>query len=65
MWSRRGKFQLVHKFFPFEHEYDPDLLDAIAHLRVLDGCLPGHAKHVSFVNCFAPFGTAKYWVKSS
>ena len=29
---------------PLGHQYDPDLHDAIAHLRILDGSLPEHPK---------------------
>ena len=47
------------------HEYDAELHDSIAHLRILDGSLPEHAKLGRAVNFFAPAGTAKYWVKSS
>ena len=50
---------------PLGHQYDPDLHDAIALLRILDGSLPEHAKLGRAVNFFAPAETAKYWVKSS
>ena len=50
---------------PLGHHYDADLHDAIAHLRILDGSLPEHAKHGRSVNFFAPAGTPKYWVRSS
>ena len=49
---------------PLGHQYDPDLHDAVSHLRILDGSLPEHPKHGRAVNFFAPEGTAKYWVKS-
>ena len=57
--------ELSLKSCPLGHEYDADLHNAIAHLRILDGSLPEHAKLGSAVNFFAPAGTAKYWVKSS
>ena len=57
--------ELSLKSCPLGHEYDADLHDAIAHLRILDGSLPEHAKLGCAVNFFAPAGTAKYWVKSS
>ena len=57
--------ELSLKSCPLGHEYDADLHDAIAHLRILDGSLPEHAKLGRAVNFFAPAGTAKYWVKSS
>ena len=57
--------ELSLKSCPLGHEYDADLHDAIAHLRILDDSLPEHAKLGSAVNFFAPDGTAKYWVKSS
>ena len=57
--------ELSLKSCPLGHEYDADLHDAIAHLRILDGSLPEHAKLGSAVNLCAPAGTAKYWVKSS
>ena len=50
---------------PLGHQYDPDLHDAISHLRILDGSLPEHPKHGRAVTFFAPERTAKYWVKSS
>ena len=57
--------ELSLKSCPLGHEYDADLHDAIAQLRILDGSLPEHAKHGPAGNVFAPAGTAKYWVKSS
>ena len=57
--------ELSLKSCPLGHEYDADLHDAIAHLRILDGSLPEHAKLGCAVNFFATAGTAKYWVKSS
>jgi len=41
---------------PLGHQYDPDLHDAISHLRILDGSLPEHPKHGRAVNFFAPKG---------
>ena len=57
--------ELSLKSCPLGHENDADLHDAIAHLRILDGSLPEHAKLGRAVNFFALAGTAKYWVKSS
>ena len=39
--------ELSLKSCPLGHEYDADLHDAIAHLRILDGSLPEDAKLVS------------------
>ena len=50
---------------PLDHEYYPDLHDAIANSRIVDGSWPEHAKHGSDVNFFAPAGAPKYWAKAS
>ena len=50
---------------PLGHEYDPDIHDAIANLRILEGSLPEHARHGSAFNCFAPKREMKYWVRES
>ena len=56
---------LFLKSCPLAHEYDQEVHDAIAHLRILDGSLPEHATYGRSVNFFAPKGTVKYWVKAS
>ena len=38
--------ELSLKSCPLGHKYDEDLHDSIAHLRILDGSLPEHAKLV-------------------
>lgn len=53
------------KSCPLGHNYDVDLHDVIAHLRILDGSLPAHATYGRSVNFFAPTGEPKYWVKKS
>ena len=35
--------ELSFKSCPLGHEYDPDLHDAVAHFRILDGSLPEQA----------------------
>jgi len=45
--------------------YDPDIHDALANLRRLDGSIPVHDKYGPPVNFFAPSGSRKYWVKQS
>ena len=47
------------------HNYDADIHNAIAHLRILDGSLPAHPTHGRSVNFFADVGRPKYWVKAS
>jgi len=56
---------LSRRSCPLGHEYDADVHDAIAHLRILDGSLAPHSKHGRSVNFFAPPGEAKYWVRPS
>ena len=65
MFSEELSLNLCPEHCPLGHQYDPDLHDAIAHLRILDGSLPEHSKHGRAVNFFAPDGTAKFWVKAS
>ena len=57
--------ELSLKSCPLGHEYDPDLHDAVAHFRILDGSLPEHPSFGRSVNFFAPKGEAKYWVRSN
>ncbi len=45
--------------------YDPDIHDALANLRRLDGSIPVHDKYGPPVYFFAPSGSRKYWVKQS
>jgi len=56
---------LSRRSCPLGHEYDADLHDAIAHLRILDGSLAPHSKHGRSVNFFDPPWEAKYWVRPS
>ena len=51
------------RWCPLARQYDPDIHDAIAQLRTLDGSIPAHAKHGPPVNFFAPEGQVKFWVK--
>ena len=53
------------KSCPLQHMYDPDIHDALANLRRLDGSIPVHDKYGPPVNFFAPSGSRKYWVKQS
>jgi len=48
--------ELSLKSCPLGQEYDADLHDAIAHLRILDGSLPEHAKLGRAVNFLRPLG---------
>jgi hypothetical protein len=54
-----------HRSCPLAHEYDPDIHDAIAQMRILDGSKPVHSKHGPPVKFFSPKGEPKYWVKSN
>ena len=40
--------------------YDPDIHDALANMRRLDGSLPPHERYGQPVNVFAPKGSSKY-----
>ena len=51
--------------FPLAVNYDADIHDALASMRVLDGTLARHSKHGMPVNFFAPKRSAKFFVKSS
>ena len=53
------------KMCPLQTLYDPDIHDAIANLRRLDGNIPIHEKYGAPVNFFSPPGSRKYWVKAS
>ena len=50
---------------PLVREYAPNIHSAVAQLRVLDGRIPVPSKHGEPVNCFAPAGAVKFWVKAS
>ncbi len=49
--------------YPLAVNYDADIHDALASLRILDGTIPRHAKHGAPVNIFAPARTVKFFVK--
>jgi hypothetical protein len=51
--------------FPLAVNYDADIHDALASMRILDGTLPRHSKFGAPVNFFAPPRTAKFFVKPS
>ena len=47
------------------HEYDPNIHNAVAQLRVLFGSVQVDSKHGAPVIFFAPAGAVKFWVKAS
>ena len=57
--------ELSIRLCPLGREYDPDIHDSIACLRILDGSLPEHPRYGSAVNFFAPAWETKYWIRES
>jgi hypothetical protein len=50
--------------YPLAVNYDADIHDALASLRILDGTIPRHAKHgAPVIVCFAPARIVKFFVK--
>jgi hypothetical protein len=49
--------------FPLAVNYDADIHDALASLRILDGTISRHAKHGAPMYVFAPARTVKFFVK--